>query len=155
MVGSGWILVASGLFLGWVAGPATTYGRAQQPATNQQQSSNQGNNQGNDQGDQDQGGPPTLRHQGDPLPQANKSAPPEPTAQPGDAGAKAPGEAAAAPAALPSESAPALTEQSKIQLLRTVDGEFVKILTPLPGGKSGYHFKAGAPLDQDSLRKAL
>src|SRR5207245_9988321 len=42
-----------------------------------------------------------------------------------------------------------------LQLLRYVDGEFAKVLTPLPGGKSGYHFKAGAPVDQDSLRRAL
>lgn len=148
MVRFSWILVASGLFLGWVMGPAT-YGRAQQPATNQQQSSN---NQDNSQGDQDQGGPPTLRHQGDPLPQP-KSATPDPTASQPAPAATAPSEPA--PAALPAENAPALTEQSKIQLLRTVDGEFVKILTPLPAGKGGYHFKAGAPLDQDSLHKAL
>jgi hypothetical protein len=55
----------------------------------------------------------------------------------------------------PPDNAPPLTEQSKLQLLRYVDGEYAKVLAPLPGGKGGYHFKAGAPLDQDSLRKAL
>jgi hypothetical protein len=55
----------------------------------------------------------------------------------------------------PPENAPPLSEQSKLQLLRYVDGEFAKVLTPLPGGKSGYHLKAGAPVDQDSLRRAL
>lgn len=149
MVRSSWILVASGFFLSWVVSPGS-YGRAQQPATNQQQPSNQ-------QGDQDQSGPPTLRHQGDqPAAQPNKPADPGPaTSPPTTPGTSTPNEATAAPVVPPPEDAPALTEQSKIQLLRTVDGEFVKILTPLPGGKSGYHFKAGAPLDQDSLRKAL
>jgi len=155
MVRSGWILVASGFFLSWVVSPAV-YGRAQQPSPDQQQSSNQqqpSNNQGDD---QDQGRP-TLRHLDDPpAAQQNKPADQEPAAsQPTAPGTSAPSEATTAPAALPPETAPALTEQSKIQLLRTVDGEFVKILTPLPGGKNGYHFKAGAPLDQDSLRKAL
>jgi hypothetical protein len=36
-----------------------------------------------------------------------------------------------------------------------VSGEFAKVVTPLPGSKKGYHFKAGAPPDQDSLRRAL
>ena len=153
MVRSSWIAVASSLFLSWVVGPAA-HARPQQPAANQQQPSN---TQGA-QGDQDQGGPPTLRHSDDPQPtQPSKSANPAPApSEPGAPGAKAPGEATAAPtAAPPAENAPALTEQSKIELLRSIDGEFVKILTPLPGGKSGYHFKAGAPLDQDSLHKAL
>jgi hypothetical protein len=61
----------------------------------------------------------------------------------------------AAPAALPAPNAQPLTEQSKLQLLRYVDGEYAKVLTPLPGGKAGYHIKAGAPVDQDSLRAAL
>jgi len=141
MVRSSWIAVASSLFLSWVVGPAA-HARPQQPAANQQQPSN---TQGA-QGDQDQGGPPTLRHSDDPQPtQPSKSANPAPApSEPGAPAPKAPGETTAA-----------LTEQSKIELLRSIDGEFVKILTPLPGGKSGYHFKAGAPLDQDSLHKAL
>ena len=153
MVRSSWMAVASGLFLSWVLGPAA-HARPQQPAANQQQPSN---TQGA-QGDQDQSGPPTLRHSDDPQPtQPNKSANPATApSEPGAPAPKAPGEAAAAPtAAPPAENAPALTEQSKIELLRSIDGEFVKILTPLPGGKNGYHFKAGAPLDQDSLHKAL
>jgi len=151
MVRSSWMAVATGLFLSWALGPAA-HARPQQPAANQQQPASA------QQGDQDQGGPPTLRHQDDPQPaQPNKSANPAPApSEPGTPAPKAPGEAAAAPTATPpAENAPALTEQSKIELLRSIDGEFVKILTPLPGGKSGYHFKAGAPLDQDSLHRAL
>jgi hypothetical protein len=143
MVRPSWIAVAGGLFLACAISPAGR-ARAQQPATNQQQ-------QAGAQGDQDQGGPPTLRHQGDPQPSKSANAEPAPS-QPS---APAPNAASAATVAPPAASAPALTEQSKIELLRTIDGEFVKVLTPLPGGKSGYHFKAGAPLDQDSLHKAL
>src|SRR5437879_4317505 len=63
--------------------------------------------------------------------------------------------ASAQPVAPPPANAPPLTEQSKLQLLRYVDGEYAKVLTPLPGGKAGYHVKAGSTPDQDSLRKAL
>src|SRR5579872_1186337 len=125
MVRSSWIAIAGGLFLGWALGPAA-FARPQQPATNQQQPAS------DQQSDQDQGGPPTLRHSDDPQPtQPSKSANPAPApSEPGGPGAKTTGEATAAP---PPENAPALTEQSKIQLLRSIDGEFVKILTPLPG----------------------
>lgn len=100
----------------------------------------------------DQGGPPTLRHQDDPLPskpeaRAKQNEPAEP--------ANSDEAASGQPVVPPPENAPPLSEQSKLQLLRYVSGEYVKVLTPLPGSKSGYHFKAGAPLDQDSLRRAL
>jgi hypothetical protein len=55
----------------------------------------------------------------------------------------------------PPENATPLTQESKLQLLRYVDGEYARVLAPLPGGRGGYHLQAGAPLDQDSLRKAL
>jgi hypothetical protein len=104
----------------------------------------------------DQGGPPTLRHKGDPLPAANAPASP---AEPNPAAA-APNEpatdvASAPTVAPPPPNAPPLSEQSRLQLLRYVGGEYAKVLTPLPGGKAGYHLKAGASVDQDSLRKAL
>ena len=144
MVRPSWIAVASGLFVSWVLGPAA-YARPQQPATNQQQPSNDRD---------DQGGPPTLRHSDDPQP-TTPSKPANPTPAPGQPGGPGPKAASETTAAPPAEGAPALSEKSKMELLRSVDGEFVKVLTPLPGGKSGYHFKAGAPLDQDSLHKAL
>jgi hypothetical protein len=101
----------------------------------------------------DQSGPPTLRHKGDPLPstQNTPATPAAPASQP-DPAAPA---ASLPPVAPPPANAPPLTEQSKLQLLRYVDGEYAKVLTPLPGGKAGYHVKAGASVDQDSLRKAL
>jgi hypothetical protein len=98
----------------------------------------------------DQAGPPTLRHKDDAAPTPSK-APAQPAGQPAS-GAPAEGNQPVTP---PPDNAPALTEQSKLQLLRYVDGEYAKVLAPLPGGKGGYHFKAGAPLDQDALRKAL
>jgi hypothetical protein len=105
----------------------------------------------------DQAGPPTLRHKDD-QPPAPGNATPNPSktsAQPaGQPASGAPAESNQ-PVTPPADNAPPLTEQSKLQLLRYVDGEYAKVLAPLPGGKGGYHFKAGAPLDQDSLRKAL
>lgn len=109
----------------------------QQPAPTQAQPSD------------DQSGPPTLRHKNDPQPTAPN--PPAKSAQPDSAAPNANSQ----PVAPPLENAPPLSEQSKLQLLRYVDGEYAKVLTPLPGGKDGYHVKAGAPVDQDSLRKAI
>ena len=55
----------------------------------------------------------------------------------------------------PDAKAPPIREQSRLLIIRYVSGEFAKVVTPLPGGKKGFHFKAGAPVDQDQLRKAL
>lgn len=104
--------------------------------------------------DEDQGPPPTLRHKDDPQPAAPKvPAPTTPTAAP--AQPRSAPDANSQPVAPPPDNAPPLSEQSKLQLLRYVDGEYAKVLMPLPGGKDGYHLKAGASVDQDSLRKAL
>jgi hypothetical protein len=140
------ILLTTGVCSAAPANPQNT----QAPAA-QGQASNQGS-QGNQQ-DEDQSGPPSLRHKDDPLPPA-LSAPAQPaprSAQPDSADPNA----SAEPVAPPPANAPPLTEQSRLQLLRYVDGEYAKVLTPLPGGKAGLHFKAGAPVDQDSVRKAL
>ena len=48
-----------------------------------------------------------------------------------------------------------LQEESRMMILRSVDGEFARMLTPLPGGKKGFHFRAGEPIDQNALRKAI
>ena len=106
---------------------------------------------------EDQAGPPSLRHKDDPPPASGNAAPAtsKSPAQPeGQPKSDAPAESNQ-PVIPPPDNAPPLTEQSKLQLLRYVDGEYAKGLAPLPGGKDGYHLKAGAPLDQDSLRKAL
>jgi hypothetical protein len=123
------------------AGPqqAATQARPQSP-----------NDQSDKKGD-DQAGPPSLRHKDDPQPPAKAPDSAEQPASPADSVSQP----ANQPLAPPPDNAPPLSEQSKLQLLRYVDGEYAKVLTPLPGGKSGYHIKAGVSVDQDSLRKAL
>jgi hypothetical protein len=124
---------------------------AQQPPTDAQAQTQPSDKQ------DDRAGPPSLRHKDDPQPASGKAAagsskgPAQPAGQPISV---APAESNQ-PVTPPADNAPPLTEQSKLQLLRYVDGEYAKVLTPLPGGKDGYHLKAGAPLNQDSLRKAL
>src|SRR5579862_750035 len=72
-----------------------------------------------------------------------------------------------APAALPASGAASgpqqqtaksdtpLQEESRMMILRNVDGEFARVLTSLPGGKKGFHFRAGEPIDQNALGKAI
>jgi hypothetical protein len=48
-----------------------------------------------------------------------------------------------------------LQEESRLALVRYVDGEFAKVVMPLPAGKSGFHLKAGAPLDEHALHMTL
>jgi hypothetical protein len=132
------------LIPGVYAGSAAAAQNAQQPAASEKQPD-------------EQSGPPTLRHKGDPAPTVQNT--PSNPAQPASAAPVTDGAAADAagspPVAPPAPNAPPLSEQSRLQLLRYVDGEYAKVLTPLPGGKAGYHLKAGASVDQDSLRKAL
>lgn len=135
----GAFLLGTGVYAGSPAKPQNS----QLPAAQGQSPSEQGD---------DQSGPPSLRHKDDPV-SATPSAPVQPvqpSVQPNSADPNA-----STPVAPPAPNAPPLSEQSKLQLLRYVDGEYAKVLTPLPGGKAGYHFKAGAPPDQDSIRKAL
>lgn len=144
---SSMLFLSASVFAGWAGAAQYT----QQPAAQTQPAGQQ---------DEDQGPPPTLRHKDDPLPAVQPVPAEAPAAKPAPAPAQ-PNASATAPSAPPvamappSPNAPALTEQSKLQLLRYVDGEYAKVLTPLPGGKAGYHIKAGAPVDQDSLRQSL
>jgi hypothetical protein len=48
-----------------------------------------------------------------------------------------------------------LQEESRMMILRSVDGEFARMLTSLPGGRKGFHYRAGEPIDQNALRKAI
>jgi len=57
------------------------------------------------------------------------------------------------PGAVPSDRP--LQEDSRMQILRTVDGEFARLLTSLPGGKKGFHVRAGQPIDQNALSAAI
>jgi hypothetical protein len=49
----------------------------------------------------------------------------------------------------------ALQEGSRLSIIRYVDGEFAKVVVPLPGGKKGFKFDAGKPLDEKSLKDTL
>jgi hypothetical protein len=48
-----------------------------------------------------------------------------------------------------------LQEDSRLSLVRFVDGELVRVVEPLPAGKNGFHLKAGVPFDEKDLRMAL
>jgi hypothetical protein len=48
-----------------------------------------------------------------------------------------------------------LHPESRLALVRFVDGEFARVMQPIPGGKNGFHLKAGVPLDEKVLRQAL
>ena len=41
-----------------------------------------------------------------------------------------------------------LQPESRLALVRFVDSELVRVVEPLPGGKKGFHLKAGVPLDE-------
>ncbi|MGO9639886.1 MAG: hypothetical protein ACLP1Y_01090 [Candidatus Acidiferrales bacterium] len=55
----------------------------------------------------------------------------------------------------PAKRADTLQPYSELSLVRYVDGEFAKVVSPLPAGRKGFHLKAGAPLDQSALRNAI
>ncbi len=56
-----------------------------------------------------------------------------------------------------SAKAPAGSMQSmtRLSLVRYIDGELVRVTKAIPAGKKGFHLKAGAPLDEKTLRMAV
>jgi hypothetical protein len=48
-----------------------------------------------------------------------------------------------------------LQPESRLALVRFVDGEFARVLQPIPAGKKGLHLKAGAPVDDRVLHATL
>src|SRR5262245_53837061 len=42
---------------------------------------------------------------------------------------------------------PVLTDESRLALVRYVDGEIARVVVAIPSGKDGFHIKAGAPVD--------
>src|SRR5215469_12816623 len=48
-----------------------------------------------------------------------------------------------------------LRDETKLTLVRYVDGELVRVVRSIPGGKKGFHVKAGTPLDERALRIAV
>lgn len=78
----------------------------------------------------------------------------QPKDQSAPAATPAPATASGAQQAAPKTDVP-LQEESRMMILRSVDGEFARMLTSLPGGRKGFHFRAGEPIDQNALRKAI
>jgi hypothetical protein len=48
-----------------------------------------------------------------------------------------------------------LRDETRLTLVRFVDGELVRVVQSIPSGKKGFHMKAGGPLDQKALRMAV
>jgi hypothetical protein len=91
------------------------------------------------------------------TPQTTTAGPPPGTAQPAPASlasASQPAAASATPAPRPASKQP-LQPESQLLLTRYVGGEFAKAMQPIPGGKKGFKFPVGKPLDSQSLRDAL
>jgi hypothetical protein len=65
----------------------------------------------------------------------------------GTAGARQQGQA--------TDGATRLTEQSRLDIIRYVSGEFARAVTSLPADKKGFHIEAGNPLDRKALREAI
>jgi len=65
-----------------------------------------------------------------------------------------PDDAQPQPAPAPTPAGP-LSEDNRLQIMRNVDGEFARMVIPLPAGKDGYRVKAGQPVDESSLERAV
>src|SRR5260370_37458109 len=48
-----------------------------------------------------------------------------------------------------------LQPESRLALVRFVDGEFARVVEPIPSGKDGFHIKAGEAVNEKQLRQAL
>ena len=48
-----------------------------------------------------------------------------------------------------------LTPDGKLEIVRAVDGEFAKVVQPLPSIKPGFKLKPGQKIDQEALQSAL
>ncbi|MCL4523652.1 MAG: hypothetical protein M1453_08510 [Acidobacteria bacterium] len=48
-----------------------------------------------------------------------------------------------------------LQPYTRLEIIRYVSGEFVKVRKSLPGGKKGFRFAAGKPFDESELRRSI
>src|SRR5262249_39375935 len=48
-----------------------------------------------------------------------------------------------------------LSEETKLQLIRFISGEFAKALKPMPGGKEGFLLYVGKPVNEEQLNRAV
>lgn len=74
---------------------------------------------------------------------------------PPGAGANARGEVFMAVPSQKANPSEPLQEQSRLAIIRYVDGEFAKVVEPLPGGKKGFKVQAGKPIDKTYLSNQL
>lgn len=90
------------------------------------------------------------------LPAANGSRAAQSQAPASKPSGRAPGASASSPAAhqATGPSGP-ITPQSKLLLIRNVDGEYAKAVRPIPGKKKGFRILVGKPVDPQSLSDAL
>jgi hypothetical protein len=51
--------------------------------------------------------------------------------------------------------ATSLQPYSRLEIIRYVSGEFVRVKKALPGGKSGFRFSPGKPIDEATLRRSI
>ena len=55
----------------------------------------------------------------------------------------------------PAKKSDRLQPESRLQLVRYISGEFVKLVKPLPGGKKGFRIQVGQPLNDQVLRQLI
>ena len=55
----------------------------------------------------------------------------------------------------PSKKSDRLQPESRLQLVRYISGEFVKLVKPLPGGKKGFRYQVGQPPNEQVLRQLI
>ena len=55
----------------------------------------------------------------------------------------------------PAKKADRLQPESRLQLVRYISGEFVKLVKPLPGGKKGFRYQVGQPVNEQVLRQLI
>ncbi|HEX4642957.1 MAG TPA: hypothetical protein VH161_05800 [Candidatus Acidoferrales bacterium] len=91
---------------------------------------------------------------GDNLPSLPKAHPGDDQEKPAPAASieTPPADNANAPAK--SQAGP-LKAESRLSLVRYVDGEIVQVVRAIPVGKKGFHLKAGAPFNETALRMAV
>lgn len=95
-----------------------------------------------------------------PAPLANFPSPESPLAQSAsqqasDKNESAPSDSPAKPDHSKKAQAGPLRPETRLTLVRYVDGELVRVVRSIPAGKKGFHLKAGVPLDEKSLRMSL
>jgi hypothetical protein len=91
---------------------------------------------------------------GDPGPARSQGASQQDQDTAPSSGQQTASDAAKAPS-VPTKTAKALQPESRLVLVRDVDGEFAKVVQAIPGGKKGYRVAVGKPIDSQKLRDAL